>query len=270
MSKDSSAHSSTNYTGDTPKACNTTDTSNTSGILYIVATPIGNLGDMTPRAIKVLQSVERAYSEDTRVSHRLFTHFEIDTQLKRFDDKTGTRKIPEIIDLLAQGKDIALVSDAGTPVISDPGMPLVAAAHEAGYEVVSVPGASAAVAALSISGLPAHAYYYGGFLPRKRGKRESLLRSLDTLNASLIFFESPHRVAASLQHLAELYPNRQAAVARELTKRHEELVRANLQDLAKEFTQRKEAVDAKKGATIKGEFVILIAPLKSSGCAADD
>jgi len=232
------------------------------GILYVIATPIGNLGDMTPRAVDTLRTVDTAYSEDTRVTRRLFNHFEIDTPLRRFDDKTGSRKIPEIIELLTQGSDVALVSDAGTPVISDPGMPLVDAVLDANIEVVSVPGPSAAVAALSISGLPAHAYYFGGFLPRKAGKRENLLQSLDALNATLAFFESPYRVAAVLQHLAELYPDRQAAVARELTKKHEELVRGSLQELAQEFTQRKESADAGKGATIKGEFVILIAPTK--------
>ncbi|MCL2403712.1 MAG: rRNA small subunit methyltransferase 1, partial [Coriobacteriia bacterium] len=149
----------------------------TSGVLSVVATPIGNLGDMTPRAVDVLCAVDFAYSEDTRVSRRLFNHFKIDTPLRRFDDKTSERKIPEILELLVQGKDVALVSDAGTPVISDPGMPLVDAALDADLEVVTIPGPSAAVAALSISGLPAHAYYFGGFLPRKAGKRENLLQS---------------------------------------------------------------------------------------------
>ena len=233
------------------------------GALYIVATPIGNLGDMTPRAIEVLHAVEFAYCEDTRVTRRLFSHFEIDTQLRRFDDKTGEQKIPEILSLLGCGKTLALTSDAGTPVISDPGMPLVAAVQDAGFEVVAIPGTSAVTAALSISGLPAHAYYFGGFLPRKKGKVEGLLQSLDVLNATLIFFESPHRVVSTLRHLAELYPDRQAAVARELTKRHEELVRASLQELSTEFAQRKESVDTEKLKSLKGEFVILIAPLKT-------
>ena len=235
-----------------------------AAVLHIVATPIGNLGDMTPRAIEVLRSAQVVYCEDTRVSRRLFNHFEIDNQLRRFDDKTGERKIPEILQLLEGGSDVALISDAGTPVISDPGMPLVAAVLDAGFDVVSVPGACSAVAALSISGLPAHAYYFGGFLPRKTGKRESLLASLDALNATLIFYESPYRVTKVLQHLAELYPERQAAVARELTKRHEELVRGSLAELSEEFTQRKEAADAGKAATIKGEFVILIAAHKKA------
>jgi len=236
-----------------------------TGVLHIVATPIGNLGDMTPRASETLRTVDVVYCEDTRVSRRLFNHFEIDVQLRRFDDRTSTQKIPEIIDLLAQGQNVALISDAGTPVISDPGMPLVAAAHKAGFEVLSVPGACSAVAALSISGLPAHAYYFGGFLPRKQGKRENLLAALDTLNATLIFYESPYRVTAVLQQLAELYPDRQAAVAREITKRYEELIRGNLTELADEFAQRKEAADAGKAANIKGEFVILIAPNGFSG-----
>ena len=217
---------------------------------------------MTPRAVSVLQEVDFAYSEDTRISRRLFNHFEIDTPIRRFDDRTSERKIPEVLELLMQGSNIALISDAGTPVISDPGMPLVNAVLGAEIEVATVPGPSAPVAALSISGLPAHAYYFGGFLPRKAGKRENLLQSLDALNATLIFFESPYRVVTVLQHLAELYPNRQAAIARELTKKHEELIRGNLQELASEFTARKESTDAGKSATIKGEFVILIAPMK--------
>ena len=233
------------------------------GTLYVVSTPIGNLGDMTPRAVEVLRAVELVYCEDTRVTRRLFNHFEIGTPLRRFDDKTGEQKIPEILNLLADGKTLALTSDAGTPVISDPGMPLVAAVQDAGFEVIAVPGASAVAAALSISGLPAHAYYFGGFLPRKKGKIEGLLQSLDALNATLIFFESPHRVVSTLQHLAELYPDRQAAVARELTKHHEELVRASLQELSTEFAQRKVSADAEKIKSLKGEFVILIAPLES-------
>jgi len=219
---------------------------------------------MTPRAIETLRNVHIAYSEDTRVSRRLFNHFDISTSLKRFDDKTSARKIPEILDHLAKSTDIALVSDAGTPVISDPGMPLVDAALDAGHEVIAIPGPSAATAALSISGLPAHAYYFGGFLPRKSGKRENLLQSLDALNATLIFYESPYRVTKVLQHLAQLYPTRQAAVARELTKRHEELVRGSLEELAAEFVQRTESADAGKSATIKGEFVILLSPAKTS------
>jgi len=219
---------------------------------------------MTPRAIETLRAVDIAYSEDTRVSRRLFNHFDIDTRLKRFDDKTSQHKIPEILNHLAAGSDIALVSDAGTPVISDPGMPLVDAALNEDYEVIAIPGPSAATAALSISGLPAHAYYFGGFLPRKSGKRESLLQSMDALNATLIFYESPYRVVKVLQHLAELYPDRQAAIAREITKRHEELVRGSLAELAEEFDQRKASADAGKSATIKGEFVILLSPLKTS------
>ena len=177
-------------------------------MLYIVATPIGNLGDMTSRAIETLRAVSLVYAEDTRVTRRLFTHFDINTPLKRFDEATSARKIPEILTHLAEGRDIALVSDAGTPAISDPGMPLVAAARDAGIEVIPVPGASAVTAALSVSGLPTHAYYFGGFLPRKKGKREKVLGMLDALNATLVFYESPYRVAATMAHLAELYPTR--------------------------------------------------------------
>ena len=232
-----------------------------TGKLYIVATPIGNLGDMTPRAVEVLRRVDYAYSEDTRVTGRLFKHFDITTPLRRFDDQTGERKIPELLELLQAGSDLALTSDAGTPVISDPGMPLVTAAQDAGIEVIAVPGACAAIAALSISGLPAHAHYFGGFLPRKAGKQQALLESLDAVDATLIFYESPHRVASTLSHLARLYPDRQAAVARELTKQHEELLRGSLSHLADDFAARAASEDPQHAATLKGEFVILVAPL---------
>jgi 16S rRNA (cytidine1402-2'-O)-methyltransferase len=232
-----------------------------AGTLYIVATPIGNLGDMTARAIETLREVDVVYSEDTRVTRRLFTHFEICTPIKRFDDVTSERKIPEVIDALARGMNIALVSDAGTPVISDPGMPLVAAARERDFDVVAIPGASSVTAALSISGLPAHAYYFGGYLPKKSGRRENLLHSLSGLNATLIFFESPHRIVKVIEHLASLYPQADAAIARELTKRHEELLRGSFEELAAELTARKTSSDSARTATLKGEFVILIAPL---------
>jgi 16S rRNA (cytidine1402-2'-O)-methyltransferase len=225
-----------------------------SGTLYLVATPIGNLGDMTPRAIDTLRKVDAVYAEDTRVTRRLFTHFDINSPLKRFDEVTGERKIPEILTQLHDGCTIALVSDAGTPAISDPGMPLVAAARSAGIEVIPIPGASAVTAALCASGLPTHAYYFGGFLPRKKGKRENVLGTLDEINATLVFYESPHRVAATMAHLAELYPDRQGAFARELTKKFEELRRDNLPILAAELNERQ------KTGNIKGEFVILIAP----------
>ncbi|MCL2379226.1 MAG: 16S rRNA (cytidine(1402)-2'-O)-methyltransferase [Coriobacteriia bacterium] len=236
------------------------------GTLYVVATPIGNLGDMTLRAIEVLQQVSAVYSEDTRVSRRLFNHFGIDTPLKRFDDRTSSRKIPEICTHLKTGADIALISDAGTPTISDPGMPLVAAARADNIPVTVVPGASAAVAALSISGLPAHAYYFGSFLPRKKGKCETLLQSLDMLNATLIFFESPHRIVTATQHLAQLYPNRQAVIARELTKHYEEVLRGNLEELSAELTHRQ---NNNLVSTLRGEFVILLAPLKFDGTHTD-
>jgi len=230
-----------------------------SGTLYLVATPIGNLGDMTARAIETLRAVNTVYAEDTRVTRRLFTHFDIHTPLRRFDEITGERKIPELLDRLTGGEDLALVSDAGTPAISDPGMPLVAAARDASIDVVPIPGANAVTTALSASGLPTHSYYFGGFLPRKKGKREKVLEAVDALPTTLVFYESPHRVAATMAHLAELYPSRQGAFARELTKKFEEIRRDTLPALAAELARRQEA------GTIKGEFVILIAPAGKEG-----
>ncbi|MDR1775534.1 MAG: 16S rRNA (cytidine(1402)-2'-O)-methyltransferase [Actinomycetes bacterium] len=219
--------------------------------LYLVATPIGNLGDLSPRARDTLAAVDVMYAEDTRVTRKLSARFQLTTPLRRFDAATTARKIPEILARLDAGEAVALVSDAGTPGISDPGTPLVAAARDAGYDVVPVPGPSAAVAALSVSGLPTHAYYFGGFLPRKAGKRERLLTALGELDATLVFYESPYRVVASFQQLAQLWPTRMGAFARELTKLHEEIVRAPLPELAADLAAR---------PSIRGEFVILIAP----------
>jgi 16S rRNA (cytidine1402-2'-O)-methyltransferase len=220
-------------------------------MLYLVATPIGNLGDLSARALEVLATADVVYAEDTRVTRKLFTHFDIHVPLARFDEATTARKIPEILRRLEQGHTVALVSDAGTPGISDPGAPLVAAARDAGFDVVPVPGASAVVAALCASGLPTHAYYFGGFLPRKAGKRERLLESLRDLNATLVFYESPYRVVAVLEHLAQIFPDRTGAFARELTKKFEEIKRAPLAELAADLGSR---------TSIKGEFVLMIGP----------
>jgi 16S rRNA (cytidine1402-2'-O)-methyltransferase len=220
-------------------------------MLFLVATPIGNLGDISARALEVLRSVNVIYAEDTRVTRRLLSAFDLHTPLKRFDDATTARKIPEILARLARAEDVALVSDAGMPSISDPGTPLVAAARAANHEVTVIPGASAAVTALAASGLPSHAYYFGGFLPRKPGKREKLLAQLAPLNATLIFYESPQRVVKTLSHLADFFPGRRAAFARELTKKFEELRPGPLPDLAVELARR---------PAVKGEFVLLIAP----------
>lgn len=222
-----------------------------AGILYLVATPIGNLGDMTPRAIDTLQRVSTILAEDTRVTRKLCTHFEIATPLERFDENISHAKIPEIIARLQAGEDIALVSDAGTPCVSDPGENLSIAARDAGLRVEAIPGASATLVALSASGIISSTFYFGGFIPRKASEKRAAFEQAGAIGCTSIFYESPHRLLASLELLAEMYPTRIGAVARELTKLHEEIVRLPLPELTQEFAQRDQ---------IKGECVIVLGP----------
>jgi len=222
-----------------------------SATLYVVATPIGNLGDLSPRAVEVLASVDAILAEDTRHTRGLLSYAGLHTPLERFDDVTTAEKTPQVIARLTSGETLALVSDAGMPAISDPGAPLVAACRDAGVEVVVIPGPSAAVAALAASGLPTHAYYFAGFPPRKPGKRAKLLDTLEPLGATLVFYESPQRVAKFAAELATRFPQRTGALARELTKLHEEVVRLPLPELAANLAAR---------PSIKGECVLLVSP----------
>lgn len=221
------------------------------GVLQVCATPIGNLGDVTPRVIDALTHATVVLAEDTRVTRKLFTRYGIETPLERYDEHTAAKKSPEIVRRIEAGARIALVSDAGTPGISDPGALLVDAALEAGVAVEVLPGPSAIVTALVASGLPTHAFYFGGFLSRKAGERDRLLGSLESLDATLVFYESPRRVATSLAALAVALPGRRAAIARELTKLHEEVVRGPIAYLADEFGSRD---------SVKGEVVVLVGP----------
>lgn len=230
------------------------------GVLQVCATPIGNLGDVTPRVIEALTQASVVLAEDTRVTRKLFVRYEITTPLERYDEHTAVRKTPQIVERVEAGERIALVSDAGTPGISDPGAYLVDAALEAGVAVEVLPGPSAIVTALVASGLPTHAFYFGGFLPRKAGERSRLFASLEALDATLIFYESPHRVAASLESLAVSLPGRKAAVARELTKLHEEVVRGPVASVASEFASRE---------SVKGEIVVLVGPPQASPSPAE-
>ena len=223
----------------------------TAGILYIVSTPIGNLGDLSPRAVQVLQAADFILAEDTRVTRKLCSRFDIETPLERFDEAVSRRRSGSVVERVLAGETLALVSDAGTPLLSDPGQELVAAAQDAGVPIEVVPGPSAITAALVSSGLPVERFYFGGFLPRKAGEQRKALESLAALDATLVFFESPHRTARTLQLIAQEMPDRTGAVARELTKLHEEVVRAPLAELAAEFAQRE---------VVKGEVVLLIGP----------
>lgn len=223
----------------------------TLGQLFLVATPIGNLGDMTPRAIETLQGVSFVLAEDTRVTRKLCTHFEIETPLIRFDENVSQRKIPEMIDLLMQGQSLALVSDAGTPCVSDPGNNLASAARDAGIEVIAIPGPSAALVALAAGGILGTTFYFAGFSPRKKGEQKTVFEYAGSLDCPCIFFESPHRVTATIELLAEMYPTRQCVLARELTKLHEEVLRLPLPELAENLKARE---------VIKGEIVLVLGP----------
>lgn len=222
-----------------------------AGRLLVCATPIGNLGDVTLRVLDALRSADVVAAEDTRVTRKLFARYEIATPLERCDEHTVERQAPRLVERMLGGNVIAFVSDAGTPGVSDPGARLIATALEAGVPVEALPGASALLAALVASGLPMHRFYFGGFLPRKAGERRRELDVLATLDATLVFYESPRRAASSLASLAEAYPGRRAVVARELTKLHEEVVRGTIEEVAREIAARE---------SLKGEVVLLVGP----------
>jgi 16S rRNA (cytidine1402-2'-O)-methyltransferase len=196
----------------------------TSAVLYVVATPIGNLEDITARALSVLSAVDFVAAEDTRHSKRLLAHFGIATQLLSHHEFSSDAEVRKLLGLLAEGKSLALISDAGTPLISDPGYRLVAAARDEGVEVIPVPGASALTAALSVAGIPSDSFRFEGFLPAKSAQRIKRLESLVSETPTLIFYESPHRIASCLTDLAGVVPsvqNRKLFVGRELTKKFE-------------------------------------------------
>ena len=229
--------------------------------LHLVATPIGNLADITLRALATLARADAIACEDTRVTGKLRSAFGLTAKLIPYHDHNAARAGPEIIGRLKDGQIVALVSDAGTPLISDPGYRLVGAAIAAGIDVVSVPGPSAALAALVASGLPTDRFLFAGFLPARRAARRAALAELAFVPATLIFYESPNRLAASLADLAEMLGGRPAAVARELTKLHEEVRRAPLPMLAAAYGAE---------ATPKGEIVIVVGPPAAAPEAGDD
>lgn len=218
--------------------------------LYPVATPIGNLRDITLRALDILKEVDAIACEDTRVTKRLLAHYGIDRPLVAYHEHNAARRRPALLGRLAKGERIALVSDAGTPVLSDPGRTLVDEACEQGIAVFAVPGPSALTAALSVAGLACDRVLYLGFLPSKPAARRRAIADLAGIEASLVLFEAPHRVAASLKDLAAELGPRQAALCRELSKRFEEVRRAPLDELAAQIAHR----------PVKGEIVLVIAP----------
>jgi 16S rRNA (cytidine1402-2'-O)-methyltransferase len=219
--------------------------------LYVVATPIGNLRDITLRALETLAAVDLIACEDTRVTRKLTEHFAIATPLTAYHDHNAPTMRPQLLQRLANAQSIALVSDAGTPLVSDPGYKLVRAAQADGHLVVAVPGASAVLAALTVSGLPTDRFFFAGFLPTKSSARDERIAEFATLPASAVLFEAGSRIAETLGLLAERLGAREAVVCRELTKLHEEVRRGDLAELAAHWHA---------GGETRGEFVIIIAP----------
>lgn len=233
--------------------------SSTSGRLIIVGTPIGNLGDLTPRVAQAFEAADAICCEDTRVTSKLLSHLGISRPLVRCDENVIASRSPELIGRMLAGDVIAFASDAGMPSVSDPGQVLVDAAREAGVDVEVIPGPSACVTALVASGISCEHFYFEGFLPRKHGERVRRLSQLAAIPGALLFYESPHRVAASLEALAEVFPARQVALCRELTKLHEEVLRAQAPYLLEQVRERGE---------LKGEMVLVVAPPSEEELAA--
>ncbi|MEX1306915.1 MAG: 16S rRNA (cytidine(1402)-2'-O)-methyltransferase [Eubacteriales bacterium] len=222
----------------------------TAGILYIVATPIGNLEDMTFRAIKTLETVDIIAAEDTRHTVKLLNHYEIKNKMISYHEHSDVAKREEILALLAQGKNVALVSDAGTPLISDPGADLVADAVKAGISVLPIPGASAAVTALSVSGLFKESFVFEGFLPTSGKPRKTALLRISEETRTLVLYEAPHRIVKTLSALKEtLGGDRQMVLAREMTKVYEEYIRGSIDEVLTRFQQKPP----------KGEMVLILA-----------
>ncbi len=225
------------------------------GVLYVVATPIGNMEDITLRALRVLGEVALIAAEDTRTTRGLLRHYEIATPLTSFHDFTGAGKTQRLVERIQQGDDVALVSEAGMPAISDPGYPLIREALRAGCDVTCIPGPSAVETALVLSGLPTHAYHYIGFLPRKKGERRRLFAARAADPETLICFESPYRLIAALQDAADaMGPERPMAAARELTKKFEEVVRGSIAEVLAHFER----------AGCRGEFTLVFGGLAES------
>jgi 16S rRNA (cytidine1402-2'-O)-methyltransferase len=223
--------------------------SNMLGTLYLVATPIGNLADITHRALQILKDADLIACEDTRHTRKLLQHYGIDTKTISYHEHNEQQRAAELVDLLKGGSDIAVVSDAGTPSISDPGFRLVRAAIENEVPVVPIPGPSALISALIAAGLPTDEFFFAGFLPSRSNARRTRLTELRSVPGTLIFYEAPHRLATTLADALEILGEREAVVARELTKVHEEIRRGRLSELAAHYASSENA---------RGEIVVLI------------
>ncbi len=220
------------------------------GKLYIVATPIGNMKDITLRALEVIQTVDVIFCEDTRITKKLCSFYNIDCpKMVSLNARTEERKIPQVISALSENYSVAYLSDAGTPGISDPGVRVVAEARKLGFEVVSVPGASALVSALSVAGVAVDKFCFYGFLPQKKG-REKLLKEFANTKHTVVFYESSHRIVKLLKQLQEIAPQKQVTVAKELTKIHEQILQGTPTEVLEIFEQ-----DPQKQ---KGEFTVIL------------
>ncbi|EAU42987.1 probable methyltransferase protein [Fulvimarina pelagi HTCC2506] len=219
--------------------------------LYLVATPIGHLDDLSLRALDIIAGADILACEDTRVTGKLLKRYGIERRMAAYHEHSGEKAGAALVETIRGGGSVALVSDAGTPLVSDPGYELVRAAIEAEVSVVAIPGASAVLTALAVSGLPSDAFFFAGFLPAKEKARADRLEQLLHIPSTLIFYEAPHRIAASLAAMLEALGDRPAAVCRELTKMHETIYRGSLRELAEEFAALE---------TVKGEIVVCIAP----------
>ena len=221
------------------------------GKLFVVATPIGNLEDITLRALETLKKVSLIACEDTRQTRKLLNRYDIRTKCTSYHKFNELTRSEQILQLIESGKDVALVSDAGTPGISDPGYLLIKLVSEQGADVVPIPGPSSLISALSISGIPLDSFSFYGFVPKKRTEREKLFAMLTSREETSVFFESPHRIVGSISDMALAFGLRRAIVCRELTKVYEEVMRGTLQDIL-------ESMKEKESASLKGEFTIIV------------
>ncbi|HET8548610.1 MAG TPA: 16S rRNA (cytidine(1402)-2'-O)-methyltransferase [Bryobacteraceae bacterium] len=226
-----------------------------AGTLYIAATPIGNLEDITIRALRILKQVDVVACEDTRHTRKLLEHYGIRARVISYHEHNENARAGELIRLLRTGASAALVSDAGTPLISDPGYRVVREAVRAGFAVVPLPGASALLTALAGSALPTDSFYFGGFLPAKAAQRRNALEAVKTLPATLVFYEAPHRIAQSLADIGQVLGERELVVARELTKIHEEFLRGTPAEIAQQLDAR---------ASVRGEMTIVVGKAAAS------
>jgi 16S rRNA (cytidine1402-2'-O)-methyltransferase len=233
-----------------------------AGAIYLVATPIGNLEDITLRALRILREADVIACEDTRHTRKLLTHFEIQKPVLSYHEHNEAQRAIELVERAHAGQSVAVVTDAGMPGISDPGFRVVRAAIEAGVAVVSIPGPAAVVAALAASGLPTDSFHFAGFLPAKKGQRRKAIEALAGIEATLVFYEAPHRVVETLDEVRNVLGERPVVVARELTKVHEEFLRGTTSEVLAELSSR---------TTIKGEITVLIgrAEKAAGGVAAD-